>query len=175
MSTSHTANGTYAIRPADTVDFDEILRLNAEWTHFTSDLDEAVLTHLHTQAVHHRVVEVTESSRRIVAFLLALREGADYDSPNFRWFDERGGTFIYVDRVIVDRSEQGNGIATMLYDDLFSFAGSEGIEHIVCELDVDPPNEASRRFHDNYGFREIGTQWIAGGTKRVSLRQADVC
>ena len=91
MSTSRTVDGTYAIRPAGTADFGEILRLNAEWVHFTSDLDETALAHLHAQAVHHQVVEVADSNSRIVAFLLALREGADYDSPNFRWFDERGG------------------------------------------------------------------------------------
>lgn len=37
-------------------------------------------------------------------------------------------------------------------------------------LDIEPPNEASRRFHQRYGFNELGTQSVAGGKKRVSLQ-----
>ena len=171
MSTAFAANGGRAFRQATTADFDDILRLNSDWVHFTSPLDESALDRLHALAAYHKVIEVRG---RVVAFLLALREGADYDSPNYLWFSERGGTFLYIDRVIVDRTEQGGGLARMLYDDLFSFAKSQSIPQVVCELDLEPPNDASRRFHDALGFREVGTQWVAGGTKRVSLRQADV-
>ena len=38
-------------------------------------------------------------------------------------------------------------------------------------FDVDPPNEALRRFHARYGFDEVGTQTLPGG-KRVSLQRA---
>jgi predicted GNAT superfamily acetyltransferase len=100
-----------------------------------------------------------------------MREGADYASPNYRWFDDRGGCFLYVDRVIVDGAEQGRGVATLLYDDLVAFAAESGVGRVVCELDADPPNAASRRFHDRYGFAEVGTQWVADGAKRVSLRE----
>lgn len=160
---------TAVIRPATPSDFGAILRLNAEWEHFTSPLDAEALARLHDQAAYHRVVE---RDSQVVAFLLALREGADYDSPNYRWFDDRQGAFLYVDRLVVahDRHSQGYGAA--LYDDMFAYARASGIDRIVCEIDVDPPNEASRRFHDKYGFAEVGAQWVAGGTKRVSLRQA---
>jgi predicted GNAT superfamily acetyltransferase len=160
-----------AIRQATAADFDEILRLNADWVHFTSALDRAALERLHSQAAYH---EVVESGGRVVAFLLALREGADYASPNYVWFSERGGEFLYIDRVIVDASAQGGGLASMLYEDLFAFAGRHSIPRVVCELDIEPPNKASERFHDARGFREVGTQWVANGSKRVSLRSADV-
>ena len=157
-----------SIRDATTADFADILRLNTEWVHFTSHLDEAALARLHAMSPYHRVAV---SGGRVVAFLLALREGADYDSPNYRWFADRGGAFLYVDRVIVDGSAQGRGVARMLYDDLIGFARAAGIDLVVCELDVEPPNQASARFHDAYGFMEVGTQWVANGTKRVSLRE----
>ena len=163
--------GDIAIRPARRADFTEILRLNAEWVRFTSDLDPAGLERLHAQSAHHRVVV---SGTRIAGFLIALREGVDYASPNYRWFDSRGGRFLYVDRVIVERVDQGRGIATLLYDDLLAFARKTEVGRIVCELDAEPPNEASRLFHDRHGFVEVGTQWVAGGTKRVSLRELDV-
>ena len=162
---------TRGVRPATPSDFGEILRLNSEWVRFTSALDEDALTRLHGQAAYHKVVE---SDDRVLAFLLALREGADYASLNFRWFDDRGGTFLYIDRVIVDRAAQGNGFATLLYDDLFSFAASHGVGRVCCEIDCEPPNEASRRFHDRYGFRVVGTQLAAGGAKRVSMLEMDV-
>jgi predicted GNAT superfamily acetyltransferase len=164
---AHTS-GPFVIRSTSEADFGDILRLNAEWVHFTSHLDETALLALHEQSPYHRVVE---SDAGVVAFLLALREGADYASPNYRWFDDLGGAFLYVDRVVVDGSVHGRGIGRLLYDDLLAFARGSGVGRIVCELDADPPNEASRRFHEGYGFREVGTQWVASGAKRVSLRE----
>ncbi|MDZ4654939.1 MAG: GNAT family N-acetyltransferase [Coriobacteriia bacterium] len=160
-----------AIRQATAADFGDILRLNDEWVHFTSALDEQSLDALHAKSTYHRVAE---RHGQVIAFLLALREGADYASPNYRWFDERGGEFLYIDRVVVARDEHGSGVAAMLYDDLFAFARSAGIARVVCELDLEPLNEASRRFHEARGFIEVGTQWIAGGAKRVSLREAEI-
>jgi predicted GNAT superfamily acetyltransferase len=29
------------------------------------------------------------------------------------------------------------------------------------------------RFHDKFGFQELGRQWVAGGTKLVSLQAAE--
>jgi len=44
---------------------------------------------------------------------------------------------------------------------------------VTCEYNIDPPNEPSRLFHDKFGFKERGTQWVANGTKRVSLQAAE--
>jgi predicted GNAT superfamily acetyltransferase len=159
------------IRPATEDDFEALLRLNSEWKHFTSPLDRPGLARLHDQAAYHRVVE---QDSEVVAFLLALREGASYDSPNYRWFDGSGGVFLYVDRIVVTRDQQGKGLARALYDDFFEFARAERVERVTCEVDLEPPNEASDAFHSRYGFLEVGTQWVALGTKRVSLREAIV-
>lgn len=156
------------LRRAEEGDFEELLRLNEEWVHFTSPLDAEALAALHRESAS---LSVVETDAGIVAFLLALREGAEYASPNYRWFEERGGIFLYVDRVIVDRAHQGTGLARLLYDDLLALARRSGVCRIVCELDIDPLNEASARFHDRYGFREVGTQRVAGGRKLVSLRE----
>jgi predicted GNAT superfamily acetyltransferase len=161
----------FLIRATTTADLPAVLALNAEWEHFTSALDASSLASLHGQAAYHRVVV---SDGRVVAFLLALREGADYASPNYRWFADAGRPFLYVDRVVVSRLEQGRGLGEALYDDIFEFASAEGVGRVVCEVDVDPPNAASIRFHDRFGFVEVGTQLVGGGTKRVSLREAPV-
>jgi predicted GNAT superfamily acetyltransferase len=162
------AHDDIVIRPADSADFAAILRLNREWEHFTSPLDEPALARLHAQAAYHRVAVL---GSRVVAFLLALEEGADYDSLNYRWFEGSYPSFLYVDRVVIARDCQGRGIGAALYDDLFVFARQTDATRVVCEVDVEPANEPSGRFHDRYGFVEVGTQLVAGGTKRVSLRE----
>lgn len=159
------------IRDAIDADFPAILALNAQSERFLSPMDVVRLRQLHGAAACHRVVE---RDGGVVAFLLVLREGADYDSPNYRWFAARYPQFLYIDRVVVAEAEQGRRLGAALYDDLFAFARRSGIDTVTCEFDVDPPNEASRRFHARYGFREVGTQRVAGGSKQVSLQEAFV-
>ena len=159
------------IRNANKGDFDSILALNQESVHFTSPMDLARLTHLDTQSAYHRVIEL---DGEVVAFLLALREGADYPNPNYGWFSGRFDSFLYVDRIVISSAQQGKRLGRALYDDLFAYARREGIDRIVCEFDVEPPNPVSQKFHARYGFNELGTQWVAGGSKRVSLQVATV-
>jgi len=157
------------VRDIATADAAAILALNLESEAVLSPMDAARYAHLLAQSAYARVVD---DNATVVAFLLAFREGADYDSPNYRWFAERYDTFLYVDRVVVAGSHQGKGLGRRLYDDLFAFARSANVPCITCEFDIDPPNEVSRRFHARYGFREVGTQWSANGGKQVSLQQA---
>jgi len=157
------------IRNANEGDFDSILALNQEAVHFTSPMDLARLAHLDTQSAYHRVIEL---DGEVVAFLLALREGADYPNLNYEWFSERLDSFLYVDRIVIASMQQGKRLGQALYDDLFAYARQQGIGQIACEFDVEPPNPVSQKFHARYGFNEVGTQWVAGGTKRVSLQVA---
>jgi predicted GNAT superfamily acetyltransferase len=159
------------LRDAMPQDFRAILALNAESVHFLSPLDPARLAHLHAQAAYHRVLEC---DGMVAAFLLAFREGADYDSPNYRWFVGHFGQFLYVDRVVVALAQQGHGFGAKLYDDIIAFAAMTGVAQLTCEFDLEPPNPASARFHARYGFREVGQQWISGGRKQVSLQAREV-
>ena len=157
------------IRDATESDFDQILRLNLESEHFLSPLDRARLQQLHRQAAYHRVVCIDGA---VAAFLLALREGAVYDSPNYQWFADRYPSFLYIDRVVVDARHQGRQLGSTLYRDLFDFARTAGVASVTCEFDVVPPNPASSAFHARLGFREVGAQWVAHGRKKVSLQEA---
>lgn len=157
------------IRDALDSDFPALLALNEESVAVLSPLDRPALASLHAQAARHRVAEI---GGEVAAFLLVLREGADYASPNYRWFAANYDRFLYVDRVVVSLAHQGRGLGRRLYDDLFDWARREGFERIACEFDIEPPNEASRRFHAGYGFREVGSQRVSEGKKRVSLQIA---
>lgn len=156
------------IRPVAPDDFADILRLNDDWVHVTSALDSERLAHLHEHAAYHRVCVL---ERRVAGFLLALGPGVPYASPNYRWFCERFGGFLYIDRVVVSAERQQGGVGAALYADLVAFAREQGVSRLVCEVDVEPFNAASDAFHVRQGFAEVGTQWIAEGTKRVSLRE----
>jgi uncharacterized protein len=103
----------------------------------------------------------------IAAFLLALDQGAEYDSPNFLWFRSRYRRFVYVDRVVVALSARGQGHARRLYHDLFEQAVRAGHERICCEVNIRPPNPVSDASHAALGFVEVGTAKVYDGTRTV--------
>ncbi len=160
---------TLTVRDARTDDHAAILALNLAEEDMLSPMDAARLVQLDAQATCHRVVCDGDA---VVAFLLALREGTDYDSPNYRWFAQRYPRFLYVDRIAVAASHQGRGLGRRLYEDLFETARRQGVDAVVCEYYTVPPNEASRRFHAGFGFREVGSQWLPERRKQVSLQIA---
>lgn len=157
------------LRAATHADFAPILALNEESVALLSPLDAAGLGALGAQADAHWVAE---RDGAVVAFLVALREGAAYASPNYRWFSARYARFLYVDRVVVARELRGSGVGTLLYRRLFEHAARTNAERVACEIDVDPPNSQSEAFHARFGFREVGQQRVQNGKKCVSLRVA---
>lgn len=159
------------LRDYTAADAAAVLALNAASVAVLSPLDEAGLARLAAQAASFRIAGATG---RVDAFLLALREGADYASPNYRWFAARHPRFLYIDRVVVAAAQRGSGLGAALYDDLFAQARAGGVPWLACEFDIDPPNPASARFHARFGFGEVGRQRVAGGKKEVSLQMARV-
>jgi predicted GNAT superfamily acetyltransferase len=153
------------IRDARPADFPAIVALNAHSEQYLSPMSAARLAQLHAWAAYHRVAQI---DGEVVAFLLAFREGADYDSPNYRWFKERYAPFVYIDRVAVAGLHRRKGLAAALYEDVFAFARQYGVATVTCEFDVEPLNEISRRFHAGFGFREVGTH--SYNNKRVSMQ-----
>jgi hypothetical protein len=45
---------------------------------------------------------------------------------------------------------------------------------MTCEYNLQPQNEISRKFHQRYGFIEVGTQETENGKKTVSLQIKEV-
>jgi predicted GNAT superfamily acetyltransferase len=132
-------------------------------------MDVARLVALDDLCCYHKVGCVDGN---VTAFLLAVCSGAPYENDNFRWFARTYARFIYIDRVVVSPAFRGLRLGSLLYEDLFRYARDNAIALVTCEYNIVPPNEASRMFHDKFGFREQGTQWVANGTKRVSLQAA---
>jgi predicted GNAT superfamily acetyltransferase len=155
------------LRDARRGDFAAILALNEESVRFTSPLAAERLEALHCAAAYHRVVEIDGD---VAAFLLAFRESAPYDSPNYLWFAERYPRFLYIDRIVVAPAHRGARLGVALYEDILAFASASGVPWLTCEFDLEPPNHASMKFHERMGFAEVGTRWLVGGKKRVSLQ-----
>lgn len=101
------------------------------------------------------------------ALLLTFDQDAAYDSTNFNWFKARYERFVYVDRIVVAARERGNGLAGKLYETLFDAARAAGHTMICCEINTDPPNPASDRFHEALGFEEAGLAHLADRGKSV--------
>lgn len=162
------------IVPASADHFAAILALNEEFVHVLAPLSRERLELLDSLASYHRVaIEQNE----VAGFVLAFGSDAHHDSVNFRWFAAHYPSFLYVDRVVVQAQRQGTGVGRLLYRDLFAFARREGYEQVACEIDAEPPNPKSERFHDAFGFREVGcqqVQYASSGPKRVSLRCAQL-
>ena len=135
----------------DSPDESAILALNEAHRAQTSALDAAMLHALISQALH-----VGLRNRGRDAFLIALDQDALSASPNFQWFKNRYGRFVYVDRVIVAPAQRGRGMARGLYEELFSMASHTGHVFIGCEVNVEPPNPGSDAFHEALGFAEVG-------------------
>lgn len=116
------------------------------------------LSRLDPERLEHLVAQAFLATRigAVDAFLLAFDQGADYDSPNFRWFRAGYDSFVYVDRVVVAPGARGRGLGRLLYEELFAEARASGHHRVVCEVNMDPPNPASDSFHAALGFAEVG-------------------
>ena len=158
-----------SIRDAAEGDFSAIVELNAHEVQHTSPMDLERLRYLDSISACHKVATVDDA---VAAFLLAMKDGCGYVNDNYEWFAARYPQFLYVDRIVVSSKFQGRRLGSTLYLDLFQQARANRIPVVTCEYNIVPPNGPSRIFHAKFGFREIGTQWIANGAKQVSMQAA---
>lgn len=145
-------------------DFDEVLHLNEASLPYVSNIDHEQLQWF---AEHATFVSVAKIDERFAGFLIGLRPGTAYASPNYRWFCDHYDDFAYVDRVAVSEWARRQGVAESLYE---AFAKSQsGAPVMTCEVNIRPPNEGSMLFHKRLGFRQVGTLKSDGGKKEVAL------
>lgn len=163
------AGARVEIRRADPADFPAICALNLAEEQHTSPMDLARLAFLDSLSCLHKVACVEGV---VAAFLLAMGNEAAYENENFAWFLARFPRFLYVDRIVVSATARAHRLGSQLYEDLFTHARDAAYPWVTCEYNLIPPNEPSRRFHDRFGFTEQGTQWVAHGTKKVSMQAA---
>ena len=96
-----------------------------------------------------------------------LDQDAAYDNQNFRWFRARFERFVYIDRIIITEDARGQGLARLMYEDLFAESKAAGHVRVLCEVNIDPPNEGSLAFHRSMKFLALADVVLKGGSKRV--------
>jgi len=106
-----------------------------------------------------------------LGFLTVIEPGTKrYDSENLRWFEaylrQYGGDLIYVDRIAVAETARGQNIGERLYKAAFEAFASR--QQIGCEVNIQPPNPGSMRFHARLGFKRIGERSYDRGRKSVA-------
>ena len=139
-------------------------------------LNDSALPHVNAlpEATWLRFVD-GEASLRVAAdgeggiaeMTAALPPGRDYGSLNYAWFQRRMAAFLYLDRIVVAARCRRKGWGRAAYRDVFANAPDHGAP-VACEVNLDPPNDASLAFHGGLGFREVGVQSLPGG-KRVAM------
>jgi predicted GNAT superfamily acetyltransferase len=167
-ATTRSTRGDRAVRPLradDAPTIDAVHALNEHWVPHVGSVSRERLVHLVEQADLALVVERSaDGDTALDGFLIVMAPGADYDSPNYRWFQARlasggaPGPFRYVDRIAVSTDAQGTGGGRLLYD-----------AELTCEVNLEPPNPDSQAFHARMGFVEVGRQWTYDGTVLVQL------
>lgn len=162
---------TLTIRDVQAQDLDSVLALNNAAGPTILPLDMAQLRTLERNATYFRVAKIDKDA---AGFLIALREDADYASPNFLWFRERYPEFLYIDRIVIARPYRGLGLGRVFYADVSSFAEVRA-PLLACEVFLEPRDDASVLFHGTFGFKEVGQHVMPGVNRRVSLLMKELC
>jgi uncharacterized protein len=147
-------------------DFDDVLSLNEESVPHVSRISGEELQWFCDNAVFVHVARIDD---RFAGFLIGLRPGTSYASPNYRWFCDNYDDFAYIDRVAVSEWARRRGVAESLYN---AFARSQSEAPVMtCEVNIRPPNETSMLYHQRMGFRQVGSQETNGGKKEVAFME----
>lgn len=141
-----------SIRLASRDDIAAIQRINEMGQPGVSQLTAGELEAVATGATHCWVA--VDAEQTVVGYLIAYRESDAYDGEEFIWFQRRYHSFLYVDEIAVAEDMRGRGIGERLYQ--AAIGSARGLDALVCEVNLEPPNPGSLRFHTRLGFVEVG-------------------
>jgi predicted GNAT superfamily acetyltransferase len=131
-------------------DLPAVLSLNEDSVRELSPLDEQRLRYI--VALAHSSL-LLERDGEVLAFAIAIAPGTDYDSRNYARLSECFARFLYLDRIAVTAAARRQGLGALLYDSLEQLAQPFG--RMVCDVNVEPPNEPSLAFHAARGYEPI--------------------
>ena len=106
----------------------------------------------------------------LLGFVLCLSPRTTYESLNYAWFNNKYDDFIYVDRIAVLHNQRDEGIGSKLYEEVISYSQENSIP-IAAEVNLNPPNPGSMRFHNRFGFEEVGILQHKEKSVTMLLRQ----
>lgn len=157
------------LRPATPDDVPALVELNNAAHPAVPIMSESELGDLLTVSGHSLVAVDPDDPTTPLALLVLVVPGSPYVSENYAWFEEREPSHLYVDRIIVAVGARDQGWGVALYEAAFAQARSLGYEVVTCEVNLEPPNPGSLRFHHRLGFERVGEQVTKNGTVRVEM------
>ena len=91
----------------------------------------------------------------LLGFVICLPPGTRYGSLNYQWFNDHYNAFVYVDRITVSTLHRNRGVGTKLYETVVAYSKEKNIP-IAAEVNLNPPNPGSIRFHERFNFEQVG-------------------
>lgn len=107
-------------------------------------------------------------------FLIAFDHRSKITSENYDYIAAQFSSFVYVDRIVISARARGMGYGRELYEALFRDARRAGHGRILCEINTDPPNPGSHRFHTALGFMPLGAPRLLSNEKTVQYYLRDL-
>ena len=96
-----------------------------------------------------------EYKKQPVGFVICFRENLEYESLNYKFFNETKQKFLYIDRVVIQSDYRRMGFGTRVYKYIDGIAAKESLP-ICCEVNSIPLNQISLNFHSKNGFIKVG-------------------
>ena len=152
------------IKPVTDSDLDFVLSLNQKSLSAVSHSNLEKMKHFLNISSYFKIIQIDDIP---VGFIIGLLPKKDYTSENYVWINERYNSFVYVDRIIIDKNYRNKGLGFYVYDHLAKYFRSK-VKNILCEVNIKPYNEQSMNFHKKYGFKKICEKDTDYGRKRVS-------
>lgn len=107
----------------------------------------------------------------LLGFVICLPPKTGYGSLNYAWFNDNYDAFVYVDRIAVSEKHRNKGVGSALYNHVVTYSKRHGVP-VAAEVNREPPNPGSMRFHHRFGFEEVGVLHHAEKSVTMFLKQA---
>ena len=156
----------YQIVKAKSSDKDFVINLNMENMPAVGGLDEESFDRFIKYSDYFKVIRF---DKELVGFMIALLPGRPYSSVNYKWFEKKYSSFVYIDRIVISFDYQNKGLGSLFYDDLKNGFKNKN-DFLACEFNLIPRNDISMKFHKKYGFDEVGQQYTDQKKKLVSMQ-----
>ena len=150
------------VRNIEIADLARVLEINNANTPGVSELTMSELETDIENCLH--ALAIDNKHGEVCAFCITFAPDAPDAGANHRWFAERYKSFVYLDRIAIDSNHQNRGLGALLYQAVEQRM-LDSAEHslLCCEVNLEPPNPGSLRFHKRIGFSECGVETTAPG------------
>ena len=143
------------VRNIESADLTRVLAINNANTPGVSELTLSELETDITNCLH--ALAIDNEHGEVCAFCITFAPDAPDAGVNHRWFAERYASFVYLDRIAIDPTYQNLGLGVLLYQSVEQeMIDSAQHSLLCCEVNLEPPNPGSLRFHHRIGFTEVG-------------------